>query len=192
MAVERNPSTTSPHLVASSRSRRSATASGSSATRSGRKSPPDSGSAHPRGYGDYATSTLKVTASQTTASVASPARDEPAGARVWRQGLEDARLGIGWTNGDHGRGRSHRSAILTVTPWKSTTRSRSMSRRRSRIDAEEPAAEIHRPGRRRALVDHRRRRQGRQTNAKSPPTCSVFQLREQVRSDKGKTENGPG
>ncbi len=62
-----------------------------------------------RGYGDYATSTLKLTA----------AGDPGVGVVSWRaaspQALErraqvigDAGLGIGWSNGDFGRGRSYR------------------------------------------------------------------------------------
>ncbi len=62
-----------------------------------------------RGYGDYATSTLKLTA----------APNAGVGCISWRtmspQALErrakaiaDAGLGLGWTNGDFGRGRSFR------------------------------------------------------------------------------------
>ncbi|HEX9072814.1 MAG TPA: VOC family protein, partial [Pseudolabrys sp.] len=62
-----------------------------------------------RGYGDYATSTLKLTV----------AHNAGVGCISWRaaspQALErrakvltDAGLGIGWTNGDFGRGRSFR------------------------------------------------------------------------------------
>ena len=67
------------------------------------------GSVYLRGYGDYATSTLKVTA----------AKDAGVGVVSWRtrspQALErraaaisEAGLGVGWTNGDYGRGRSFR------------------------------------------------------------------------------------
>jgi catechol 2,3-dioxygenase len=62
-----------------------------------------------RGYGDYATSTLKLTA----------AGDPGVGCVSWRttspqalerraKALADAGLGVGWTNGDFGRGRSYR------------------------------------------------------------------------------------
>ena len=62
-----------------------------------------------RGYGDYATSTLKLTA----------AEDAGVGCISWRavsaqaldrraKAIADAGLGIGWTNGDFGRGRSFR------------------------------------------------------------------------------------
>ena len=62
-----------------------------------------------RGYGDYATSTLKLTA----------AGDPGVGCVSWRttspqalerraKALEEAGLGVGWSNGDFGRGRSYR------------------------------------------------------------------------------------
>src|SRR5690554_447737 len=62
-----------------------------------------------RGYGDYATSTLKLTA----------AADAGVGCVSWRttspqalerraKAIEAAGLGLGWTNGDFGRGRSYR------------------------------------------------------------------------------------
>ena len=62
-----------------------------------------------RGYGDYATSTVKLTA----------AKDAGVGVVSWRavspqalerraKAIEEAGLGIGWTNGDFGRGRSFR------------------------------------------------------------------------------------
>ena len=67
------------------------------------------GSVYLRGYGDYATSTLKITA----------AKDAGVGVVSWRarspQALErraaaigEAGFGVGWTNGDYGRGRSFR------------------------------------------------------------------------------------
>ena len=62
-----------------------------------------------RGYGDYATSTLKLTAAGNAGvgciswRAASPqALDRRA------KSIADAGLGIGWTNGDFGRGRSFR------------------------------------------------------------------------------------
>ena len=62
-----------------------------------------------RGYGDYATSTVKLTA----------AKDAGVGAVAWRaaspqalerraKAIEAAGLGLGWTNGDYGRGRTFR------------------------------------------------------------------------------------
>ena len=62
-----------------------------------------------RGYGDYATSTLKLTA----------AADAGVGCISWRclspqslerraKEIEQAGLGLGWSNGDFGRGRSFR------------------------------------------------------------------------------------
>ena len=62
-----------------------------------------------RGYGDYATSTVKLTA----------AKDAGVGVVCWRaaspqalerraKAIEEAGLAIGWTNGDYGRGRSFR------------------------------------------------------------------------------------
>ena len=62
-----------------------------------------------RGYGDYATSTLKLTA----------AADAGVGCISWRaaspqalerraKAIEAAGLGLGWSNGDFGRGRSFR------------------------------------------------------------------------------------
>ena len=62
-----------------------------------------------RGYGDYATSTVKLTA----------AKDAGVGVVAWRaaspqalerraKAIEAAGLGLGWTNGDYGRGRTFR------------------------------------------------------------------------------------
>lgn len=62
-----------------------------------------------RGWGDYATSTLKLTA----------AKQAGVGTIAWRtispealerraKAIEEAGLGIGWTNGDAGRGRCYR------------------------------------------------------------------------------------
>jgi catechol 2,3-dioxygenase len=62
-----------------------------------------------RGYGDHAAATLKLTTASTAGvgcvawRAASPAALER---RV--QALQEAGLGIGWTNGDFGRGRSFR------------------------------------------------------------------------------------
>src|SRR5674476_13606 len=78
-----------------------------------------------RGYGDYATSTLKLTAAKAAG----------VGCVAWRaaspQALErrvkaiaDAGLAVGWTNGDFGRGRSFRFRDPDGHTWKSITRSR--------------------------------------------------------------------
>ncbi len=65
--------------------------------------------AYLRGYGDHAATTLKLTASQGPG----------VGCVAWRAtspealerravALQEAGLGVGWTNGDYGRGRSYR------------------------------------------------------------------------------------
>jgi len=62
-----------------------------------------------RGYGDYATSTLKLTAADNAGvgciswRAASPQALERRAAAI-----EQAGLGLGWSNGDFGRGRSYR------------------------------------------------------------------------------------
>jgi len=62
-----------------------------------------------RGYGDYATSTLKLTAARTAGvgCIAWRAMSPEALERRARA-IEAAGLGIGWTNGDFGRGRGYR------------------------------------------------------------------------------------
>jgi catechol 2,3-dioxygenase len=62
-----------------------------------------------RGYGDYATSTLKITSAPNAGvgtiawrCVSTPALDRRAAS------IEAAGLGAGWNNGDFGRGRSYR------------------------------------------------------------------------------------
>ena len=146
-----------------------------------------------RGYGDYATSTLKLTA----------AANAGVGCISWRatspQALErrakviaDAGLGIGWTNGDFGRGRSFRfrdpdghvmeiyyeeqkfvapaslHSTLKNLPQKYTGRGVCVRR-----------------------VDHLALLASDvETNRKFAQDLLGFQLREQVRYDKGKTEIG--
>jgi catechol 2,3-dioxygenase len=69
----------------------------------------DSGSHYLRGYGDHAAATLKIT----------PAKAGGVGCVAWRAAspealerrvaaIEAQGLGLGWTNGDFGRGRSYR------------------------------------------------------------------------------------
>jgi catechol 2,3-dioxygenase len=69
----------------------------------------DSGSHYLRGYGDHAAATLKIT----------PAKAAGVGCVAWRAAspealerrvaaIEAQGLGLGWTNGDFGRGRSYR------------------------------------------------------------------------------------
>jgi catechol 2,3-dioxygenase len=68
-----------------------------------------SGSAYLRGYGDYATTTLKLTAARTAGVGCVAWRATSPGALERRaQAIDAAGLGIGWTNGDFGRGRGYR------------------------------------------------------------------------------------
>ncbi|WP_436642571.1 VOC family protein [Microbaculum sp. FT89] len=62
-----------------------------------------------RGYGDYAASTLKLTAADRAGPgvISWRATSEPALERRAAE-IEALGLGIGWTNGDFGRGRSYR------------------------------------------------------------------------------------
>jgi catechol 2,3 dioxygenase len=146
-----------------------------------------------RGYGDYATSTLKLTA----------AGDPGVGCISWRtsspqalerraKALADAGLGLGWTNGDFGRGRSYRfhdpdghrmeiyyeeqkfvapknlHSTLKNLPQKYTGRGVCVRR-----------------------VDHLALlAQDVEANRKFAQDVLGFQLREQVRYDHGKTEIG--
>ena len=66
-------------------------------------------SAYLRGYGDYAMSTLKVTAARTpgVGCIAWRAMS-PAALERRAVAIEAAGLGIGWSNGDFGRGRAYR------------------------------------------------------------------------------------
>jgi catechol 2,3-dioxygenase len=148
---------------------------------------------HLRGYGDYATSTLKLTT----------ARDAGVGFISWRcacahggvrraAAIADARLGVGWTNGDFGRGRSYRfrdpdghtmeiyyeeqkfvappelHSSLKNLPQKYTGRGVGVRR-----------------------VDHLALLANDvEANRKFATELLGFQLREQVRYDKGKTEIG--
>ena len=62
-----------------------------------------------RGYGDYATSTLKIT--QSTApgvGCVSWRAASPQALERRAKAIEEAGLGIGWSNGDYGRGRTYR------------------------------------------------------------------------------------
>lgn len=62
-----------------------------------------------RGYGDYATSTLKLTAAQDAGvGVVSWRAASPEALERRAMVIAEAGLGIGWTNGDYGRGRSFR------------------------------------------------------------------------------------
>ena len=62
-----------------------------------------------RGYGDYATSTLKLTgAKDAGVGVVSWRAASPQALERRAAALEADGLGIGWTNGDYGRGRSYR------------------------------------------------------------------------------------
>jgi catechol 2,3-dioxygenase len=146
-----------------------------------------------RGYGDYATSTLKLTA----------AGDPGVGCISWRasspqalerraKAIEAAGLGLGWTNGDFGRGRSYRfhdpdghrleiyyeeqkfiaptqlHSTLKNLPQKFTGRGAGVRR-----------------------VDHLALlAKDVETNRKFAQDVLGFQLREQVRYDHGKTEIG--
>lgn len=151
------------------------------------------GSVYLRGYGDYATSTLKLTA----------ASDAGVGCVSWRatspqalerraKVLEAAGLGIGWTNGDFGRGRSYRfrdpdghtmevyyeeQKFVAPPPLRSTLKNlpqrytgRGVCVRR---------------------VDHLALlAKDVEANRKFATDLLGFQLREQVRYDQGKTEIG--
>ena len=62
-----------------------------------------------RGYGDYATSTLKLTTASTNGVGCISWRATSAQALERRaKAIEAAGLGLGWSNGDFGRGRSYR------------------------------------------------------------------------------------
>ena len=62
-----------------------------------------------RGYGDYATSTLKLTAARNAGvGCVSWRCDSPQALERRAKAIADANLGVGWTNGDFGRGRSYR------------------------------------------------------------------------------------
>jgi catechol 2,3-dioxygenase len=62
-----------------------------------------------RGYGDYATSTLKLTAAANAGVGCISWRATSAQALERRaKAIEAAGLGLGWSNGDFGRGRSYR------------------------------------------------------------------------------------
>ncbi len=62
-----------------------------------------------RGYGDYATSTLKLTTADTNGvGCVSWRADSPQALERRAKAIDEAGLGIGWTNGDFGRGRAYR------------------------------------------------------------------------------------
>ena len=62
-----------------------------------------------RGYGDYAASTLKLTtAAQPGVGCISWRTMSPDALDRRARAIEAAGLGIGWANGDYGRGRSYR------------------------------------------------------------------------------------
>jgi len=62
-----------------------------------------------RGYGDYAASTLKLTsAAQPGVGCISWRAVSPQALERRVQAIESVNLGLGWTNGDYGRGRSFR------------------------------------------------------------------------------------
>lgn len=64
---------------------------------------------HLRGYGDYATSTLKLTQSaKPGVGCISWRTISPGSLERCASAIEAEGLGIGWTNGDFGRGRSYR------------------------------------------------------------------------------------
>ena len=146
-----------------------------------------------RGYGDYATSTLKLTA----------AEDAGVGCISWRavseQALErrakaiaDAGLGIGWTNGDFGRGRSFRfrdpdghvmeiyyeeQKFIAPEPLHSTLKNLPQKYTGRGVCVRR--------------VDHLALLASDvETNRKFAQELLGFQLREQVRYDEGKTEIG--
>lgn len=146
-----------------------------------------------RGYGDYAASTLKLTA----------ANQPGVGCIAWRavseqalerraKALADAGLGIGWTNGDYGRGRSYRfrdpdghtmevyydeQKYLAPPHLHSTLKN---------LPSKYPARGV---GVRR--VDHLALLASDvEANRKFAQDLLGFQLREQVRYDKGKQEIG--
>ena len=67
------------------------------------------GSVYLRGYGDYATSTLKLTGAKTAGVGTIAWRTTSPEALARRAAaIEAAGLGIGWTNGDFGHGRTYR------------------------------------------------------------------------------------
>ena len=62
-----------------------------------------------RGYGDHATSTLKLTGARTAGvGCVSWRCISPQALERRAEAIQAAGLGIGWTNGDFGRGRSYR------------------------------------------------------------------------------------
>ena len=81
-------------------------------------------------------------------------RPEPRGARPSRRGGRGAGLGIGWTDGDHGHGPAYGSPTPTATPSSSSTSRSATFRRAPAASAEERAAALRRPRRRRQAVDH--------------------------------------
>jgi catechol 2,3-dioxygenase-like lactoylglutathione lyase family enzyme len=150
-------------------------------------------SVYQRGYGDYATSTLKLTAAANAGVGFVSWRATSAQALERRaKALDDAGLGLGWSNGDFGRGRSYRfrdpdghvmgiyyeeqkfvapaslHSTLKNLPQKYTGRGVCVRR-----------------------VDHLALlAKDVEANRKFAQELLGFQLREQVRYDKGKTEIG--
>ena len=146
-----------------------------------------------RGYGDYATSTLKLTeAPQAGPGCISWRTTSPQALDRRAKAIEEAGLGIGWRNGDYGRGRSYRfhdpdghvmeiyyeeqkfvpppelKSTLKNLPQKFTGRGAGVRR-----------------------IDHLALlAKDVQANRKFAQELLGFQLREQVRFDNGKTEIG--
>ena len=66
-------------------------------------------SVHLRAFGDYATATLKLTAAaQAGVGCVAWRTTSPSALERRAKAIEEAGLGLGWTNGDFGRGRSYR------------------------------------------------------------------------------------
>lgn len=146
-----------------------------------------------RGYGDYATSTLKLTeAANAGVGCISWRASSPQALERRAKAIGEAGLGIGWTNGDFGRGRSFRfndpdghtmeiyyeeqkfvappelHSNLKNLPQKFTGRGAGVRR-----------------------IDHLALlAKDVETNRKFATDLLGFQLREQVRFDNGKTEIG--
>ncbi len=109
-------------------------------------------SVHLRAFGDYATATLKLTAAaQAGVGCIAWRTTSPAALERRAKAIEEAGLGMGWTNGDFGRGRSYRlhdpdGHVMEIY----YDEQRYIAPAEQEVDAQEPAAEISRPRRRRA------------------------------------------
>ena len=150
-------------------------------------------SVHLRGYGDHAASTLKLTAASAPGVGCIAWRTtSPAALERRAAALAVAGLGVGWTNGDFGRGRSFRfrdpdGHLMEI--YYEEQKYAAPAELRSSL--QEPAAEIHRPRRGRAPPrPPRPLASDVATNRRFAQELLGFQLREQVIFDHGTKEIG--